>query len=268
MFRSLFIIWPSESKRRIRRPLGFLVGVAGASAMIGSAPPTLDGVESSLLKSFGGDLKVTSSTAKIDRKKVLDRILQVGDADFVQYDGDHRTPIRVTTKKAGKTPGDWPKGDSSPVLLTVPGHSSNWMIRKGDSIVVPVQADLTESVSVRYDPPEVRAFAGADPAPLTMSVKVYDIHGTGSPEHTGSLKVTARDRGVWKVVTPGGTFDAVLYRIDYQGEIGPASVEDSSLVFASPVAGIIASVNHKKISALIFYNKDTRFAYTLAPTGK
>lgn len=265
MIHLRFAILPHRLRPDIRRFFSILLASVASLTMFGAAPPALDSVESSLLKAFDGDVKVTASTMAIDRKTVLDRILIIGAVDFVQYDGDQRIPIRVTTQVAGKTPNDWPKGDSAPVLFTVPGHSSNWMIRSGDSIVVPVQADLTESVSVRYDPPEVRAFAGTDPKPAAMSVKVFDIHGTGSPKHTGSLKVTARDRGVWKVSTPGGTFDAVLYRIDYKGEIGPASVDDSSLVFVSPTAGIIASVNHKKVSAFLLYNADTRFAYTLPP---
>jgi hypothetical protein len=76
------------------------------------------------------------------------------------------------------------------------------------------------------------------------------------------------DRGVRRITTPGGVFDVVMYRSDYQGEIGPASVKDTGIIFVSPTHGVVASVNHKKVSAMIFYNKDTRLAFALAaPSG-
>ncbi|MAB72658.1 MAG: hypothetical protein CMJ54_09145 [Planctomycetaceae bacterium] len=34
-----------------------------------------------------------------------------------------------------------------------------------------------------------------EPKPVDMGVKVYGLHGTGSPEPTGSLRVTMADRG-------------------------------------------------------------------------
>ena len=60
----------------------------------------------------------------------------------------------------------------------------------------------------------------------------------------------------------------VMYRSDYEGEIGPASVKDVGIIFASPTHGVVASVSHKKVSARIFYDQDTRLAFALAaPSG-
>ena len=42
----------------------------------------------------------------------------------------------------------------------------------------------------------------------------------------------------------------------------------SELFFACPENGIVASVERKKVSAMIFYNTDTRFAYALVGSGK
>ena len=236
------------------------------SASIAASPP-LDEVEQRLLKIFAGDVQVSASDSKIDRKALLDRVRQAGTGEYTQYEDGRRRSLRITIHPAKRTLPLWPKGDGDPMTVNVPGESTSWIIKHGDAVVMPTQLDLTQSVSVAYDPPEVRIFAGADPKPVDMSVKVYDIQGTGSPEHTGSLRVTTTDRGVRRIKTPAGTFDVVMYRSDYKGEIGPASVDDTSLIFVSPSHGMVASIEHKKVSAMIFYNKDTRLGYTLASTG-
>lgn len=224
--------------------------------------------EAALIGIFKGTVDVVASDVKIDRAKLLDRVLETGAVDFVQYADDDRKTTRITSSPAARTPPGWPREDGKPVMIGVPGESTSWLVRDGDAVVMPVQLDLGESVSVRYDPPEVRFFAGPDPKPVDMGVRVYDLHGTGDPEHTGSLRVTMVDRGVRRITTPGGVFDVVMYRSDYQGEIGPASVKDTGIIFVSPTHGVVASVNHKKVSAMIFYNKDTRLAFALAaPSG-
>ena len=259
-----------RSPRNIHRWMRALACLTSFAVLSGSsipAPPVLDQVEQRLLKIFDGDVEVSASSAKIDRKALLDRVRKAGIAEYTQYQDDQRRSLRITTHPAKRTLPVWPKSDGDPMTINVPGESTSWIIKSGSSIVMPAQLDLTQSVSVTYDPPEVRLFAGADPKPVNMGVKVYDIQGTGSPEHTGSLRVTTIDRGVRRIKTPAGTFDVVMYRNDYKGEIGPASVDDTSLIFVSPTHGMVASIEHKKVSALIFYNKDTRLGYTLASTS-
>lgn len=247
--------------------LACLLLIATEASASPHAPPTLDSDEKKLLEIFGDEVSVSSSEAKIDRKDLLSRMLVAGGMRYVQYQDGDRRELEITTSKAGRTPPRWPKGDGVPMLVQTPGQSTNWIIRVGDEVVMPAQVDLTQSVSVRYDPPEPTLHAGPDPAPIEMSVKVYDIQGTGSPEHSGTLRVTSADRGVHRIKTPAGSFDVVMFRNDYKGSIGPASVDDTSLIFVSPTHGLVASIQHKKVSAMIFYNKDTRLGYALAATS-
>ena len=237
---------------------------------IAPASPVLDSVEKSLLGIFGNDVKVEASNKTVDRAGILERCLRPGTLDYLQFSSDSSggKPLRITTASSNRLPGRWPADMKSPTVMTIPGNSTSWLVRRDSTLVMPTQIDQTQSVLVRYDPPEVRVFAGTTPGPVDMGVKVYDVHGTGSPEHAGSLRVTATDRGVRRVTTPAGTFDAVMYRFDYKGTIGPASIEDSELFFACPENGIVASVERKKVSAMIFYNTDTRFAYALVGPGK
>lgn len=244
--------------------LACLLAVVTTAIASSAAPPALDETERKLLGIFGKDVVVSGSDTKIDRNSVVARMLQPNATQYVQYQDGTRRHLEITTSKAGRTPLKWPKTDGVPVIVQTPGQSTNWLVRVGDEIAMPAQVDLNQSVSIRYDPPEPMLHAGPDPAPIDMSVKVYDIHGTGSPEHSGSLRVTSVDRGVHRITTPAGTFDAVMFRNDYKGSIGPASVDDTALIFVSPTHGIVASIQRKKVSAMIFYNKDTRIGYAIA----
>ena len=248
--------------------LACLLTVVTTAIGSSAGPPILDATEKKLLEIFGQDVVVSGSDTKVDRKSLVARMLQPQAAKYIEYQDGTRRNLEITTSKAARTPPKWPKTDGDPMIVRTPGQSTNWIIRVGDELAMPAQIDLTQSVSIRYDPPEPTLHAGPDPAPIDMSVKVYDIHGTGAPEHAGSLRVTSVDRGVHRITTPAGAFDVVMFRNDYRGSIGPASVDDTSLIFVSPTHGVVASVQRKKVSAMIFYNKDTRLGYALREVEK
>ena len=221
------------------------------------------------MKIFGTMVEVSPSTTTIDRKQLLDAILKSSTARYHRFGGNGDGTLEITVGPARRSPPGWPTGDSKPTMTQVPNASISWLVRVQDAVVMPVQIDLSHSVSVRYDPPEPRIFAGSGPKPFKMGVEVYDIQGSGSPEHTGNLQVDLVDRGVRRLKTPAGEFDVVMFRSSYQGKIGPANIDDHALLFVSVEHGVVASVEHKDVSAMIFYNKDTRTAYALAaPEGK
>lgn len=65
------------------------------------------------------------------------------------------------------------------------------------------------------------------------------------------------------MTTRAGEFDCLLLRLDDDGQVGPASVKDTNLRFISPEMGLVASVEGKRVSALLFDNTDTRIAMAL-----
>ena len=268
---------PSVLPRRssaLRGPSPGLLLLALVSPLLlglGASPrPTdepLDDVERKLMRIFGDAVKVSASTADIDRKRLLDAALKPGSRRFQRFgDGDDDT-MEITVGPARRSPPGWPRGDARPTMVQIPNASISWLVRVRDALVMPVQVDLSHSVSVRYDPPETRIFAGPDPKPVEMGVEVYDLQGSGSPEHTGSLEVELIDRGVRRLKTPAGGFDVVMFRSSYRGRIGPANIDDHALLFVSPDHGIVAAVEHKDVSAMIFYEQDTRRAQVLAASG-
>jgi hypothetical protein len=56
---------------------------------------------------------------------------------------------------------------------------------------------------------------------------------------------------------PAGTYDAALLKWDYEGSVGPASVSDTQYRLIAKDIGIVASIEKKKISAMLFYHDDS-----------
>jgi hypothetical protein len=59
------------------------------------------------------------------------------------------------------------------------------------------------------------------------------------------------------VTVPAGTYDAALLKWDYDGSVGPASVQDTQYRFLAKDVGIVASIEKKKISALLLYHDNS-----------
>lgn len=230
-----------------------------------SAAIELDADEKAMLALLGDAVTIVPSDASIDDAKLRDAVLRKATNDYLVTHGPGKgSRLAITVAEARRTPATWPKADRPPTVMTVPGRAVLYLHQDADGrVVMPTQADLEQSVLVSFTPGELFLPVAANPRPYEMKVKVWDLHDPTRLEHTGSMKVVARDRGVWKVTTPAGVHHCRLVRLDYAGRVGPASVEDTTLLLVSAEAGVVARVEGKRVSALLIYNTDTRFAFVL-----
>ncbi|GEM_PF-2076588 len=242
-----------------------LLTLAFASGAASPNADDLDADERRMIALLGNSVSIAPSTASVDAGAVCEAVLQPGSREYLITHGKGAGGrLDITVAEAKRTPAAWPKSDAPPVVMTVPGRSVLYLHRDADGrLVMPTQADLEQSVMVGFEPGELFLPITSDPTPYEMKVKVWDLHDPTDLEHTGSMKVVARDRGTWTVKTPAGDFDCRLYRLDYTGTVGPASVEDTTLVFASAKEGVVARIAGKRVSAFLVYNTDTRFAFVL-----
>lgn len=227
--------------------------------------PRLDPEEQALVALLGDSVEIAPSDATLDRAAIRKRTLAPEEAEFSVLHGPAAgSTLRRSVGRVARTPDHWPAGDAKPIVITLPGRSAMYIFldREG-KILAETQLDLEHGVLVSFSPGEMRLPDREEPLPYEMKVKVWDLHSPGELEHEGSMQVKVRDRGAWKVTTPAGTFDCVLYRMDYDGSVGPASVRDTNLHFISPEYGLVASVEGKRVSALLFYNTDERIALAL-----
>jgi hypothetical protein len=122
------------------------------------------------------------------------------------------------------------------------------------------EQDTDQGVITRFSPAEpilINGMKPGDSKKLTIAVKVYDLSSPDEVSHTGSLNLTYRYVGAYKVTVPAGSYDAALLKWDYDGSVGPASVKDTQYRFVAKDVGIVASIDKKKISAVLFYHDNS-----------
>lgn len=135
-------------------------------------------------------------------------------------------------------------------------------VRRGDdqSIAVLSEQDTDQGVITRFSPAEPILIPGMRPGDskkVTIAVKVYDLSSPQEVSHTGSLGLEYSYVGAYKVTVPAGSYDAALLRWNFDGSVGPASVNDTQYRFVAKDVGVVASIEKKKISALLLYHDNS-----------
>jgi hypothetical protein len=142
-------------------------------------------------------------------------------------------------------------------------------IQVGDdqSNAIVCEQDTDQGVITRFTPAEPIVTAGMSPGDskqVTIGVKVYDLSSPDEVSHSGSLDLEYSYVGAYKVTVPAGSYDAALLRWVYDGSVGPASVDDTQYRLIAKDVGIVASIEKKKISALLLYHDNSNTGRVLA----
>lgn len=144
-------------------------------------------------------------------------------------------------------------------------------LRADGSLVLTGIQDRQTGVLTQYDPAEpylVRGMVPGGEQTLRMSVRVLDAEQPAQVAHRGMLTVGYRYVGAYRLVLPGGTYDSVLMKSTYNGQVGPATVEDTQYRFFAPRVGLVAAIEHRLISAFLLYRSETTTARVLAEEVK
>lgn len=250
--------------------LGLLV-FASMGAIHPTAGVELTSAERDLIKYFGGKLTLEPIRAgdPIDRATVARAWMKPTSAEYLETSGPNKgKTFTRTVKTTRKYPEKWPYPKAGAVTATIPGEFVFYDAMTPDrGVVTRTELDMGASVHVVYEPGEVIVPAGKNIPTYTTDVKVYDLHNPGSVQHTGKLKVTAKDRGDWKVTTPAGTFNCAMFTVTYNGSVGPANVKDTAILFVHPELGCVGKITRNKVSAFLVYNSDERMAFVLSKTN-
>ena len=120
------------------------------------------------------------------------------------------------------------------------------------------------AVIINLEPAEpVIGRPGETKVSSSIKIAVADIGSPGDVQYSGTVSCTWRDHGGFKVRVPAGEFDARLLSVEYDGSVGPASVDGSRLLLVAPKVGPVAFSDDRDISAFIFFNDDTKNAGVL-----
>ncbi|MCA9284928.1 MAG: hypothetical protein KDA22_06935 [Phycisphaerales bacterium] len=158
------------------------------------------------------------------------------------------------------------------------GGSPTWWFDAGDESVVrllwdedgtvmPVTRSKINKVISTYEPPEPllsRSLAPGESRKLTLHVSVSNVDDPDQVAHTGKLELTYTYIGAFKVTVPAGTFETVLVRWLYDGNVGPASVKDHQYWFLAKGRGVVAMIQKTDVSAFLVFQEHERYAAVLA----
>jgi hypothetical protein len=171
---------------------------------------------------------------------------------------------------AGKQQGQTEDDVLSQLQRDPPGAS--WKLQTGSKdlafiqlgaaqdIAVLSEQDTDQGVITRFAPAEPILIPGMNPGDsknVTIDVKVYDLSSPDEVSHSGSLNLEYSYIGAYKVTVPAGSYEAALLRWVYDGSVGPASVKDTQYRFIAKDVGVVASIEKKKISALLLYHDNS-----------
>jgi hypothetical protein len=172
----------------------------------------------------------------------------------------------VAGKKKGQTESDvltqLQRDQSGASWKVETGAKDLAFIQLGDNqdIEVLSEQDTDQGVITRFTPAEPILTTGMSPGDskkVTIGVKVYDLSSPNEVSHSGSLVLVYSYLGAYKVTVPAGSYEAALLRWVYDGSVGPASVKDTQYRFVAKDVGMVASIEKKKISAMLLYHDDS-----------
>jgi hypothetical protein len=145
--------------------------------------------------------------------------------------------------------------------IELPNGTTRYLDSKTNmGIVVPTDIAKSYGLIIRLDPPEPIVHENSkhnEPITREIDVSIYSVSDPTSISHSGKVKCTWTDLGGWRVKVPMGTYDTHLIRIEYNGSIGPASVNAKKYMFIAEGIGPVAFTDSREISAFFFYNNDT-----------
>jgi hypothetical protein len=131
----------------------------------------------------------------------------------------------------------------------------------GGDLYIVTEHNLREGRITRFAPSEPVILSGMTPGSSKRTqadVKLYDVSDPNEVTHQGMVDLTYSYIGAYKVTVPAGAFDAVLIKWHYNGEVGPASVEDTQYRFFAEGVGPIATVDKSDISAFLVYQDHSK----------
>jgi hypothetical protein len=175
--------------------------------------------------------------------------------------GSTETDVLQAATPGGAAPWQYTAGQSTIYALATAADGS---------IVSPNEQDLSQGVLTSYSPARPVLVPGMQPGvpqTTTVQVTVADISDPGTVTHTGSLTQTVTYLGRYQVTVPAGTYSAALIEWQYNGDVGPATVNDVEYRFFAEGVGPVAVIDKQSVSAMLLYNSDTRFGKVYAGSG-
>ena len=182
--------------------------------------------------------------------------------------GEKKKMVELLVQTVDRAPGSPVGQPEKGWALELPNGTTRYFRSDPESgIVAPTDLSKTNGLIIRLDPPEPIVHQKAkinEPISQKIKVDIYDLHSPKSVAHSGTVTCTWTDLGGWRVKVPMGEYDTHLIRIEYNGSVGPASVDGDKYMFLAKGVGPVAFTDSREISAFLFFSQTQQKAGMLS----
>jgi hypothetical protein len=137
---------------------------------------------------------------------------------------------------------------------------------EGD-LMMPAVSDGGEGVVIITTPANPFVLKGMRPGEsrsYAQRVAVLALDDPADEKYSGTLQGTYTYVGNYQVTVPAGTYNAVLFRLECHGKVGPAHTKDTAYYFFAPRTGVVAMISQEDATAFWIINIDTSSGKVLA----
>ena len=243
-----------------------LLFAIGTTAWADASNP-LDDVDRELLGRLGPHV-LGAPIAPIDPATLIEAVTRPQTSRFVMIEGPKKGQwVPVSVRSEQQIPGGGKPADGPLWAIVVPGVITEYVVAGQAGLHSPMIVLGDGALASSYLPPEPMLLRGVAPGTSKSYEMQVHVHPTSNPEKTkykGQIRTHYTNKGSYRFHTPGGDFDGVVIRTDYQGKLGPATMNDSDMRIYSPKVGLLAIVTHDRLHAMLLLDRDKHVPLLLA----
>ena len=204
----------------------------------------------------------------IDPAALIEAVTQPRISRFVMIEGPKKGQlVSVSVRSEKQIPGAGKPADAPLWAIGAPGVITQYVLAGEEGLRSPMIVLGDGTLASSYLPPEpmlLRGVAAGVSKSYEMQVHVHPANNFEKTKYKGRLRSTYTNKGSYRLHTPAGAFDGVVIRTDYQGKLGPATMNDSDIRIYSPKVGLLAIATHDRLHAMLVLNRDKYVILLLA----
>ncbi|MEE2703472.1 MAG: hypothetical protein VX614_05570 [Myxococcota bacterium] len=231
------------------------------------SPNLLNDADRELLGRLGPDV-LGAPIAAIDPAALIEAVTQSRISRFVMIEGPKKGQlVPVSVRSETQIPGAKKPADAPLWAIRAPGVITQYVVAGEEGLRSPMIVLGDGTFASSYLPPEpmlLRGVVAGASKSYEMQVQVHPASNFEKTKYKGRIRTTYTNKGSYRLHTPAGAFDGVVIRTDYQGKLGPATMNDSDIRIYSPKVGLLAIATHDRLHAMLVLNRDKYVILLLA----
>ena len=164
------------------------------------------------------------------------------------------------TQTLGLIKGNRPNGQVAWRFQFTPSLAGFLRQNPSGDLIMPAVSDVGEGVVVVSTPANPFIIKGMKPGEsrsYSQQVSVNYLDDPSDQRFSGTLNGTYTYVGTYQVTVPAGTYPAILFRVKFDGKVGPAHTRDTQYNCFAQGVGLVATIMQEDVEAFWIYSTDT-----------